>query len=398
MKNQKTVDTYLCTFTHPGIIAERANLITINLFCVLVLSLAMAAYPLIAKSNPTIPAARLTAFKRAKSLDNGLSFSWLEQTWNKDVLAENLFNDTDLRLLRTLGFKSIRLPVAFEYYENEHIADEQIFSHIDNIVKQCGLYGFKLIIDYHNGNFNENNFRDETKTIINLWLKLVKRYKNVSADDLFFEIYNEPPHMDPQIWKDAAYNIVTAIRKLDVNRTLIVGASNYNSIYELSRFVRLADENIIYTFHFYEPFLFTHQGAEWAGDQESTVGVPFPYNAEKFPIINPKAKNTDGEKNYKEYPIDGNEQSVKDKLQIVKNWGDKYDVPLLCGEYGVYNKYADQDSRCRYISTVRRTLRALNIPGMLWDYNGNFSIFNGEPSVGNLPDCMKEAIGYTNPK
>jgi endoglucanase len=398
MKNQKTVCTYLCTFKHPFHIAKKVILTMITLFCTITLPFGVAAYPLIAKSKPTIPTARLIAFRRAKSLDNGVSFSWLEQTWNKDVLAENKVTDADLLLLKQLGFKSIRLPVAFEYYENEHIADEQIFSHIDNIVKQCRLYGFKLIIDYHNGNFNENNFLDETKTIVNLWLKLAKRYKNVSGDDLFFEIYNEPPHMDPQIWKDAAYNIVTAIRKVDVNRTLIVGASNYNSIYELSRFVRLADENIIYTFHFYEPFLFTHQGAEWAGDQESTVGVPFPYYAEKFPIINPKAKNTDGEKNYNEYPIDGNEQSVKDKLQIIKNWGEKYDVPLLCGEYGVYNKYADQDSRCRYIKTVRQTLKTLNIPGMLWDYDGNFSIFNGEPSLQNLPDCMRDAIEYIKGK
>jgi len=394
MKNQKTGNRYLCTFKHQLYMAENVKLVLSYLFCTILPAIVAAANPIIAKSNPTIPAVRLMAFRRAKSLDNGVSISWLEQTWNKDVLAKNPLSDADLLLLKKLGFKSIRLPVAFEYYENEHIADEQIFSHIDNIVKQCRLYGFKLIIDYHNGNFNENNFPVETKSIVNLWLKLVKRYKRVSCDDLFFEIYNEPPHMDPQIWKDAAYNIVTAIRRADLNRTLIVGASNFNSIYELSRFVRLADENIIYTFHFYEPFLFTHQGAEWAGDQESTVGVPFPYNAEKFPIINPKAKNTDGEKNYNEYPIDGNELSVRDKLQIVKNWADKYDVPLLCGEYGVYGKYAAQDSRCRYISTVRRTLTELGIPGLLWDYNGNFSIFNGTPSLQNLPDCMKDAIGY----
>lgn len=392
MKNQKLVHSYLCTFTHQANLHKRLMGFLNGLFCAIVSALCLIAYPYTAKSNPTIPAARLLAFKRAKTLDNGVSFSWLEQTWNKDALAEKGPLNSDFLLLKKLGFKCIRLPVAFEYYENEGIADEQIFSHIDNIVKQCHLYGFKLIIDYHNGNFNENNFLKETKTIINTWLKLVKRYKNVSCDDLFFEIYNEPPHMDPQIWKDAAYNIVTAIRQNDPNRTLIVGASNYNSIYELSRFVRLADENIIYTFHYYEPFLFTHQGAEWVGDQESTVGVPFPYSAEKFPKINPKAKNTDGEKNYNEYPIDGNEQSVHDKLQIVKNWGDKYDVPLLCGEYGVYNKYADLDSRCRYIKAVRKNLHQLAIPGILWDYNGNFSLFQGPPSMENLPDCMKDAL------
>jgi len=200
--------------------------------------------------------------------------------------------------------------------------------------------------------------------------------------------------MNPQTWKDAAYNIANAIHRIDKERTLIIGASNYNSIYELSRFVRLADENVIYTFHFYEPFLFTHQGAEWVGDQESTIHIPFPYNPKTFPPINPKAKNTDGEKNYNKYQLDGNEGSIHDKLSIVKNWADKYYVPVICGEYGVYNKYADLDSRCRYIKSARQTLKSLNMPGMLWDYNGNFSIFNGEPSMANLPDCMKEAIGY----
>jgi endoglucanase len=347
-----------------------------------------------AKSNPTTPITRLTAFKRAKSLDNGISVSWYEQTWNDSILTRNALNPADFKLLKALGFKSIRLPVAFTYFESKHIPVEQIFSHIDNIVKQCALYGLKLIICYHSGNFNENNYITETPRIANLWLKLAKRYQNVSADNLFFELYNEPLRMDPQIWKDAAYNIVTAIRKVDKGRTLIVGASNYNSIYELSRFVRLSDENIIYTFHFYEPFLFTHQGAEWAGNQEATIGVPFPYSAEYFPILNPKAKNTDGEKNYNQYPRDGNEQSVKDKLQIVKNWGAKYDVPLLCGEYGVYNKYADLNSRCGYIKAVRQALKTLSMPGLLWDYSGSFSVFSGKPSIMNLPDCMKEAIGY----
>jgi endoglucanase len=391
MKNKKTVRRYLCTFTHKMVILRIVT--NLSHFFACTIAILFTTMPIqIAKSNPTMPAARLLAFKRAKSLDNGVSVSWLEQTWNKDALTQNNLSAADLSLLKQLGFKSIRLPVAFEYYEDEHIADEQLYSQIDNVLKRCQLYGMKVILDYHNGDFNEKNFRTATKRAINTWLKLVKRYKRVSDDELFFEIYNEPPHMDPQIWKDATYNIVTVIRQNDAGRTLIIGASNYNSIYELSRFVPLSDENIIYTFHFYEPFLFTHQGAEWVGDQESTVGVAFPYNAEKFPILNPKAKNTDGEKNYNEYSIDGNEQSVRDKLQIVKDWGNKYDVPLLCGEYGVYNKYADLDSRCRYIKTVKQALKALQIPGMLWDYNGSFSIFEGKPSMADLPACMKEAI------
>ena len=151
------------------------------------------------------------------------------------------------------------------------------------------------------------------------------------------------------------------------------------------------------TCHFYEPFFFTHQGAEWIGDQVATTGVPFPYNEERYPQLNPKAKNTWGETNYYKYRNDGNEQSLTDKLSAyVKPWSNKYGVPVICTEYGVYNKYADAYSRCRYIKAMRNTLKTLGISGIIWDYNSTFSIFDGKPSLDNLSQCMKEAIGYAN--
>lgn len=347
-----------------------------------------------AKSTPTFSQTRAEAFKRAASLDNGISISWLEQTWNADVLKQRPVTASDFKLLKTIGFKSIRLPVAFKYYESKHIPFNVVIKSIDYVWQLCNQYGFKLVIDYHYGDLNDINYNAETRAVINTWSIITRKYAKISPDKLFFEIYNEPPPISPQRWKDAAYNIVTALRKIDTKRTFLVGASNYNSIYELSRMVRLADENIIYTCHFYEPFFFTHQGATWVGDQVSTTGVPFPYNVEKFPTINPKAKNTWGETNYYQYKTDGNEQSVKDKLQIVKNWAGSYGVPVICSEYGVYNEYADADSRCRYIKAVRSVLKELQIPGMLWEYNGNFSVFTGKPAINNLPACMADAIGY----
>ncbi|RYY36452.1 MAG: hypothetical protein EOP46_06400 [Sphingobacteriaceae bacterium] len=347
-----------------------------------------------AKSKPNIYNARQLAFKRAQSLDNGVSVSALDQTWNKNILQSEVLTATDCILLKKLGFRSIRLPVAFTYFEAKKIPLSVVYAKIDKVIKLCKTYGFTLVLDYHYGNLADSNYLTETPKIIGLWRKVAQKYKNQSAGFLLYEIYNEPLPINPQIWKDAAYNIVTAIRKIDKKRTLIVGASNYNSIYELSRFVRLADENIIYTFHFYEPFFFTHQGAEWVGKQVATTGVPFPYNAENFPELHPDAGNTWGETNYKQYKTDGNEQSIIDKLGIVKQWSNKYGVPILCGEYGVYNKYADLPSRCRYIKAVRKALKQYKIPGMMWDYNTSFSIFEGKPSMANLPVCMQNAIGY----
>jgi endoglucanase len=334
------------------------------------------------------------AFRRAAALDDGINISWFEHTWDTGVLKKKPIKASDFQLLKHLGFKTIRLPVAFEHFQSEGRSMQKVTGYVDGLLKLCSLYGFKLIICYHSGDLNDDNYIAETQRVMGIWQKLTEKYRHQSPEKLFFDIFNEPPHMNPDHWKNIANDVIAAIRKIDRNRTLIVGASNYNSIYELSRTMPLNDLNIIYTFHFYEPFFFTHQGAEWIGDQVATTGVPFPYDGAHFPPLNPKAKGTAGEAHYNMYPKDGNEQSIKGKLQIVKDWATKYNVPLLCGEYGVYNKYADLDSRCRYIKATRQTLKTLKISAILWDYNTNFSIFEGKPSLANLPDCMKDAIGY----
>lgn len=352
--------------------------------------------PLQAKTRPLPPDSRAALFKKAQNLDNGMNISWLEQTWKKDMLSDSTITDNDFVLLKKLGFKTIRLPVAFTWFEHKNIPLEEVLNRVTEVWNECKKHDLNLIIDYHAGNLKNDNYSAETPKIIDLWQKVARKYFAESDDKLFFEIYNEPT-VSQQIWKDAAYNIVQGIRKVDKKRTLLVGATNYNSIYELSKFVRLADENIIYSFHFYEPFLFTHQGAGWMGDPSATIGVAFPYSVENFPTINPKTKSTYGESDYNKYPRDGNEQSINDKLKgYAKSWSDKYYVPVVCTEYGAFNEHADLDSRCRYIKATRNALRALKIPGIIWEYNGNFSLFSGAPSMDNLPDCMKDAIDYHN--
>ena len=45
------------------------------------------------------------------------------------------------------------------------------------------------------------------------------------------------------------------------------------------------------------------------------------------------------------------------------------------------------------MKAMRVTLKKLNIPGMIWDYNGSFSLFTGKPTAETLPVCMKDVIG-----
>jgi endoglucanase len=89
------------------------------------------------KSTPTLGQDRATAFKRAASLDNGISISWLEQTWNIKALQQNHIGPADFKLLKKLGFKNIRLPIAFEHYAAKRVPLITVLNRIDGVWKQC---------------------------------------------------------------------------------------------------------------------------------------------------------------------------------------------------------------------------------------------------------------------
>ncbi len=68
-----------CTYKH---IPYTVGTLLKNIFIFMLFIVTPAG---IAKSNPTAPNLRQLAFKRAKSLDNGISVSWYEQSWNKEM-------------------------------------------------------------------------------------------------------------------------------------------------------------------------------------------------------------------------------------------------------------------------------------------------------------------------
>jgi endoglucanase len=89
------------------------------------------------------------------------------------------------------------------------------------------------------------------------------------------------------------------------------------------------------------------------------------------------------------YKRDGNEQSVNDKLQIVKGMGQ---INMMCQLFAANMAYITNTPIWIAAAGILRPCgrpEKLGIPGMLWDYNTSFSIFTGKPSMDNLPACMK---------
>ena len=75
--------------------------------------------------------------------------------------------------------------------------------------------------------------------------------------------------------------MVAAIRAQDSTHSIIFGDVEWYGIDKLVSRQPLADTNVIYAFHDYEPFIFTHQGASWA-NLGATHDLPYPYDPARW--------------------------------------------------------------------------------------------------------------------
>ena len=307
----------------------------------------------------------------------GVNLSGLEKTWNSDInLRFNYFKNV-MKQLKKKDIEQIRIPVDLDHFINDK--SEKQVNNFKRLVYKINKYArrkdFTIIWANFNHDLTHENFNEKTKTIHRLWLSFMDFIKyDKSFTKVHFEIVNEP-ELYPSEWNKVSRIIIEEIRSVYPDVKVIIGSSNYNSIYELSRMKPLPFSNVIYSFHFYEPFIFTHQGTKWTGDENATIGIPFPYDSSQMPKLSLKARNTDGEINFKNYKYTGNLKALVDKLHIVKTWKEKHNVKVWCTEYGV-TKNADEKSRSTYLKKFRLALKYYGFKGFIWEFTGTFGVKN----------------------
>jgi endoglucanase len=89
-------------------------------------------------------------------------------------------------------------------------------------------------------------------------------------------VLNEPHGISASLWGTIQGGVINAIRTVDTKHAIMVGGVNFNTYTELQNLPVYSDPNLIYTFHFYDPFMFTHQGSTWNTRRCLPFGVPYP--------------------------------------------------------------------------------------------------------------------------
>lgn len=195
--------------------------------------------------------------------------------------------------------------------------------------------------------------------------------------------------------------MIAEIRNID-KQIIIIATAVGCSYKRLNEIPEYNDKRMIYTFHFYDPFLFTHQGANWDNLAiEKIKNVPFPYDAASMPAMPSEFKGTEFEEYYNLYPAQGTEKFIGEVLMDAYSWALSNNKLLFCGEFGTLTTCPTAE-RAHWYKTVCDYFSAYGIAWTAWEYRDtkvpNFGIFKGANIFeSNLDVELINAMGLTLP-
>ena len=303
---------------------------------------------------------------------------------------ESYITESDVRYIASLGMDHIRLgfdQIVLE--EKPYAYSEKIFALLDLFVSWCEKYSLGIVFNLHKAIGNYCDIKEEVSLLdddelqrrfIALWETIEKRYSD--KPDIAFELLNEVRDIPPEPWNALAEKTVSAIRKLNRERVIILGSTHWNNPSTLKTLKLFDDEFVVYTFHCYEPFEFTHQ-------QGVLQSAPLFYNRKmEYP--------SDDIERYRDYkrlhgetaPYPNFERIDKELLRDHISGAIEFkrahpDKILWCGEFGTI-RHIPIKFRENWMRDVISILNENEIPYSVWNYlstpnDGNrFSLVDDE--------------------
>lgn len=348
----------------------------------------------------SVPAVRLA------HLQHGINASeWFAQvvppaTYNKEHYSTHT-TAQDIALIASLGFDHIRLSVNPAPIFPGRESREEYFSSLDAAVKMILDHGLAVVIDIHpEGDFKAHLSDDGfVERFTNFWRQLAQHYSLWDPERVFFEVLNEPEVNDRYRWFGIQTKLVGAIRESAPQHTIIAAGARWSDDDDLVFTEPLADGNVIYNFHFYEPHTFTHQGAGWGAPYWIWVkGLPYPSTVESANRVAANVPDELGKLAVVRYGRDHWDAGrIDTEVGEVAQWAARRHVVVTCNEFGAYRRYMKPEDRARWISDVRVALQHHGIGWTMWDYSGSFGVVTKTNGIAAPDVSTIEALGLKMP-
>ncbi|TIP03442.1 MAG: glycoside hydrolase family 5 protein [Mesorhizobium sp.] len=258
---------------------------------------------LLALGALALPARAATfSMKRGLNLDQWVTWP-TEDKWSERQAIlpypewRKFLKQDDLKALKEAGLDFLRMPVDPSPFLSDRTAAlrDDLYASVLDSARMINRAGLKVIVDLHlipaggNRKIGMGQVMDEP-AVFDAYAEVVRNMaKTLAREDpkqVALELMNEPivdcDANGTHLWPDRQKKLFAAARASATRLTLILTGGCYSNAESLARIDpgTIPDDNIIWTFHSYDPFLLTHQGATWAGDFiQYVTGLPYPLTA-----------------------------------------------------------------------------------------------------------------------
>ena len=337
-------------------------------------------------------------------LRRGINLShWFSQAANySQTHLETHTTAQDIALIKSMGFDHVRFPVEPVPLLNEtpdpSVLNTTYLRYVDNALDIILAAGLAVVVDIHPSdefklrmNRDERNFEAFGK----FWRAFAAHLSKRNPEFVFLEVINEPMVDDGYRWLGMQGKLIAAIRASAPNHTIIVGGHRWSGLYEMLFLEPYSDPNIIYNFHFYDPFTFTHQGATWAGPNLPFYkNVPYPSTPEAVKILLNTVQDEPAKYILLRYGEDNwNAGRIERELGLAAAWAAKHRVFVTCNEFGAYRRYAKATDRTTWLRDMRIALEKHGIGWTMWDYSGGFAVINKDNGRHERDPEQLKALG-----
>jgi endoglucanase len=336
--------------------------------------------------------------------------------WARYVTLEQL------RDLKSMGFDHVRIPMDVDFMFDPQRPSRLAFAGPVRVaVRMARTAGLAVILDpLHNSgtdfetvNMDSDAFvEDKLVPFMGAFAKFVAALKMedgtpIPPATVAIELMNEPVFDGNwDRWtRTIQPKLMKAVRKAAPGNPIVVSGAFWAGSDALTAMEPYPDPNLFYKFHYYRPYSFTHQGADWDVDAIEKVG-PIPFPAYPEPYVSQidgaiaQADDPDARGLMSRYRDERwTAASIAADLKAVKEWQARTKTTVIMNEFGVYQLRATPESQRAWLTAVVGAARRYGWGWTLWEWKDQkgFGLFQQDPTTGEmvLQTQVLNGIGMT---
>ena len=315
----------------------------------------------------------------------------------------------DIRLIKSMGFEFVKLIVNPEPLLSDKGLSDATAWYLKELVQLVVDEGLPVVVCIH----PEWKFKEKVLSDAHEFSRFVGFLEGTGRmlaaswgpQQLALQLMTEPGgnvrdwnELQPQMWQSA--------RRAMPDHTLILAGDQVGKIEGLVTTKPVNDDNVVYSFTFYDPFVLTLQGAEWLTPEwwSHLSGVPYPVTPEVMrdllPAMIEKIPASPGswrptvEGVLKAYGAERwNREKIAARIQKLVDWNNSHGggLKIWCAEFGCYQRTIDAAARYRYLQDVREAFESHGIGWAYWSYNETLTVMTPDrqpfgPASVQTPD------------